>query len=410
MLRDFYRHSALYSIGNFLTKGVGFLLIPVYLRFLSKDEYGVYDYIVSIGAIVAVVVTFEVSQGVMRFVSEYQNDDVLQSSYIVTAFWFSVASYFVLILAVLLFLKDLSLVLLDEVNRDRVLFFGLLAIFSNALVYFFSVVYRSKLQPRSSILVSLCSVTVVAVFSLCTLYFGYGVDGLFLSQFLAQMLVISCVLWHGKKIFFKFPDFFRLKELLAFSVPLVFSSLSVLVSIFADRLFIKAILGFQDLAVFSVGAKIAAIVTLITMGVQSALAPLVYAKINCSDTPLVLKKIFFVYAAVGAVFLIFIFLFGDEFVLLIAGDGYAGASSVAIILSAAVLVQGMCVFFPGLSIYKKTKLLALLNFVGAVFAVFLNFLLVHEWGILGASFSTLVGACIVFLMNAYFSQYYYKVL
>ncbi|MBD9484617.1 oligosaccharide flippase family protein [Pseudomonas sp. PDM14] len=409
MLRQFLRHSALYSVGNILTKGVSFLLIPIYLSFLSKEEYGVFEYVLSVGAIVAVVVTFEVSQGVMRFVSEYQGQRVLQSSYIATAFWFTVASYFLLIVTVSFFLTDLSLMLLDEANRERVLLFGALAFSSSALVYFFSVVYRSKLRPQASILISMCSVISIAIFSLCSLYLGYGVDGLLLAQFLAQALVIGVIVWHERKDFFKRPDLLRLKELLSFSAPLVFSSLSVVASIFSDRLFIKAILGFQELAVFSVGAKIAAVITLLTMGVQSALAPLIYAKFDCVDTPMKLRKIFWGYIFFGASFVLAIAVLGDSLVLIIASDSYAGAASVAVVLSAAVFVQGMCAFFPGLSIYKKTKLLACVNVFGAIIAVCLNFWFVHWWGILGASFATFAGACVIFSMNAFFSQFYYKV-
>lgn len=408
MLKQFLKHSIVYSFGNVMTKGVGFLLVPVYLRFLSQEEYGVFDYVVSIGAIVVVVVTLEISQGVMRFVSEHQDQEALQNSYVATAFWFTASSFFLLTLAAFLFSRELSLILLDDVGREHILFFGVLAFSSNALVYFFSVVYRSKLQPRVSILISVSSVIAVAFFSLCALYFGYGVGGLLFSQFAAQMLVVGYIVWDNR-IFFRPPDFFRLKELLAFSTPLVFSSLSVLLSIFADRLVIKAYLGFQELAIFSVGAKIAAVITLLTMGVQSALAPLVYARIDCADTPIKLRKILGGYILVGSAFLLVIGLLGKEVILFVAGNNYTEASSVAVILGGAVLIHGMCAFFPGLSIYKKTKLLACVNFIGAVFSVFMNFLLVIKWGVVGASFATLAGACVIFFMNAFFSQKYYKI-
>ncbi|RRV29812.1 hypothetical protein EGJ23_02405 [Pseudomonas sp. o96-267] len=408
MLRQFFKHSMLYSIGNILTKGVGFLLIPVYLSFLSQEEYGVLDYIVSVGAVAAVVVTFEISQGVMRYVSELQGQVRLQASYVATAFWFTVLCYVLLLLVTLLFLEDLSLLLLEEPGRERTLFFGMLAFSSNALVYLISVVYRSKLKPLLSIMVSLGSVTSVALFSFCALYVGGGVGGLLLAQFLAQSFVVVSVVWCCHKDFLKAPDFFRLKELLSFSVPLVASSLSVIVSMFSDRLFIKAFLGFQELAVFGVGAKVASVVTLVTMGVQSALAPLVYSRLSSADTRATLRKIMAGYIFIGGCFLSFTAFLGEELVLIIAGANYSGAASVAVVLSAAVLVQGMCVFFPGLSIFKRTKLLAVINVLGAMFSIFLNFIFVREWGILGASFATFLGAFLIFALNAFFSQKYYN--
>ena len=42
-LRDSFKHTSIYTIGNLATKAVGLLMIPVYTHFLIPSEYGTLD-------------------------------------------------------------------------------------------------------------------------------------------------------------------------------------------------------------------------------------------------------------------------------------------------------------------------------------------------------------------------------
>ena len=66
MIKRFFKDSLLYSFANLLTKGIGFILLPIYTRIISKEEYGLFDYITAIGLILGVIVSLEITQSIFR--------------------------------------------------------------------------------------------------------------------------------------------------------------------------------------------------------------------------------------------------------------------------------------------------------------------------------------------------------
>ena len=69
----------------------------------------------------------------------------------------------------------------------------------------------------------------------------------------------------------------------------------------------------------------------------------------------------------------------------------------------------MYLFFPGLSIAKKTGLIALINLFAAVFNVLLNFFFIKYIGVKGAAISTLISSGVSWLAVAGIAQKYYKI-
>ena len=70
MLRQFLKDSAIYGFSSLLTKGVGFLLLPLYTRTLSPEQYGAMDLLHVVRSVVAVTVALEIAQAMARFLPE----------------------------------------------------------------------------------------------------------------------------------------------------------------------------------------------------------------------------------------------------------------------------------------------------------------------------------------------------
>jgi O-antigen/teichoic acid export membrane protein len=93
----------------------------------------------------------------------------------------------------------------------------------------------------------------------------------------------------------------------------------------------------------------------------------------------------------------------------IAPPAYAGAAVVVPILAPALLLSNMYVFAPGLSIERRTGLIALINVAGAIAIAVLNLVLIPVLGILGSAVADLLGAAAVFTTYLVFSQRTYPV-
>ena len=92
MLRRLSADAALYTLSNAMVRGLGLLLLPIYVRVLTPADYGRLDLLTVIGSLIAVVAALEVTQGVMRFVADSRADPDDRREWVATAFWITLAA------------------------------------------------------------------------------------------------------------------------------------------------------------------------------------------------------------------------------------------------------------------------------------------------------------------------------
>jgi O-antigen/teichoic acid export membrane protein len=216
------------------------------------------------------------------------------------------------------------------------------------------------------------------------------------------------VLLYRRQVFHRF-DTDVLRRLLAFSAPLVFSSVAFLLATYVDRLMVKELLGLEELGYYGLGARVASGVTLLLVGFQSALSPLIYSELDREGLHQDVARVFRLFVVVAGAALLVLVLAADLVVLVAGGPEYAPAVPVVRMLAAAALVQGSYIFFPGLYIARKTGTLALVHCGGVALNAGLNWLLIPHWGLVGSGVATLVGAITIFTLNLLLAQRYFPV-
>ena len=408
MLKSFFKDSFLYSLATLFTKGIGFIMLPIYTRNLSLAEYGVFDYLVSIGSIVSIIATLEITQGIMRYVSEGQNDKNVLKAYVSTSVWFTLLVYGAVVTAFFVFSEEIALFLLDDVDKKNLIKIASLYFCSNSIVYLFNVIFRAQLKAKLAVVFSLISAVLVASFSLfALLILKAGIEGVFYAQLAASLIIILLSMINQNQYLSFIFDGQILKQLLSFSLPLVPSSLSILVSVNADRLMIKEMLNIEAVAIYGVAARVASIVLMLLIGFQSALTPLIYRNYKGKNTPQEISKLLYIYLALTVFSILFLSLFSYPILNLVAGEEYMLATTVIPTLALAAFISSMYLFFPGLSLYKKTAIIAKISIISALLNLPLNYIFIQIFGIVGAAMSTLISAVFGCLLLIYKSQEYY---
>jgi len=201
----------------------------------------------------------------------------------------------------------------------------------------------------------------------------------------------------------------QLKEMLAFSAPLVPSGIAVFVSLYIDRLMINHYMSLDSVGLYGIGFRLASIVGLVMVGFQGALTPLVYAHYREKQTPNQLAKIFRVFLSFALLVFLGLSLFSREMLWLMTTPPYYSAAHVVIYLVPATLLSSMYIFAPGITIAKKTHIFLWINLGGAVLNTFFNWLLIPGFGITGAALGKLFGYACVFTAYMSFSQRFYHI-
>jgi O-antigen/teichoic acid export membrane protein len=409
MIRQFLKDSVVYSIPSLLSRGIGVLLVPVYTRVLSTADYGALDIITVIASIVNLTVALEVSQGLARHYSDAKDPDT-RVGLASTAFWFTVACYVCFGVAALVFSSQLSSWCLGKEGLETEFRIGVLYMVSAGIFYISQNQFRWELRSLEYAITSMI-MTLVSAGSAVWLAWGAGMG---LQGFLWGMTIGSLAgtlsgAWYLRRSFqFRF-EAGLLRKMLIFSIPLIPSGIAVWVNNYISRIMINSSMSLDDVGLYGIGFRLVSIVSLLMIGFQTSLTPLVYKYHAEPDTPRQLARIFRIFVAGALLMSVALTLFAhDALVLMTTPQFYAGASVVVFLLPAVFLSQ-MYLFMPGVAIARQTHWYIWINVSGALINLGLNFLLIPPMGIQGAALASLSGALTVFLFHTFLSQKLYPV-
>lgn len=395
-LRRLLRESTLYSIGNIAPKLGAFLLLPVYVRFLSQADYGALALLTSLAGILGIVYHLGTDSALMRLHFDRSGRDQASLYSTLTIFSIAMAGSLTVVLALAVgpFFEELF-------AGTPFIPLGLLALLLAAvgsITYVPSTLYRAtgqagrflRLNVGSFLVSSTISVVLVAVFDL-------GAAGVLTGQLIAttgvMIVAIVVVSRMGGWTF----DAGTLRSALALGLPMFPHALSAWALRLADRWLIVVFIGVSALearaqvGIYAVGYQLGYVVGIAITSFNAAWSPYFFrvgyrpsaAALYTQMTTVVLGG--FLVVAVGVSTL------APEIVAVVARPGYEPAADVMPVIAFASIFQGLYVMFVTVVfLTKRTGPLAIITFSAAALNLAANALLIPEFGIMGAAWATLL--------------------
>lgn len=412
MMRRFAKDAVIYALPMFLAKAIGLLLLPIYARQLGPTDFGFVEFVAAISAILLLVLPLEINQAVGRLLPESGNAE-RKRKIISSALWFTILVFGVFGSAVYLFRFQL----LEVANLSSSYAQYAALVCTNflimAVINLLQVKFRFTSQAMSSVAINM---TVVLTNLVLVLYFStvdrLGIEQYFISQIVSGLLGVSvglAVLIKKYGVSFGGIDVPMLRELLDYSLPIVLSSIGVVLTGSIDRLMVGGYIGLTELGYYGVAARFAAIVGLGFYVISSAITPIVYREHEKAETKLLITRVFqvAVYSSVALLFVVAIF--SEPIIILLAGDKFSKASDYVFYLILSAVVANLYIFFLGMDIAKKTKLLSKINLLSGMSGAIGCIIFVPLIGIWGAIISTLAANAARLTGYVYFSQRIYPV-
>lgn len=406
MLKSFLKNSIIYYISGLLSKGISFFLLPLYTSLLTTRDYGVLELLSIVSTLSIIIFTFQINQAVARFYNELINQKHIQM-YTSTVAIFSLTSFATFLLLGLIFVNPVSLFIGLPV-KSTVL--ALLSITLNALFYLSQNQLTWKIKPFQEMISSLVyNISTIGSTILLLVVYKQGVEGILIAQCIGAVLGIITGVVFTRKDFSLFFSIKLLKKLFQFSLPLIPSALSAFLFLFTDRICIKEILGMDELGVFTVGNKIASILTLASLGASSALSPLIYKHYKDPKTPDKIAFLFRIFSVLTISLMAFLSLFSKELLHILTPASYHSAHVIIPFLTFVLFLSTITLFFPGLSLSKRTKMISTITVISGSLNLIFNLLLVEKYGIVASSAVSAGSYLINFSLFYYFSQKEYKI-
>ena len=406
MIRTLARDGAIYALAAIASRGVSFLLVPLYTRFLTSADYGALELTLTFGLLVTLVIAFEVGQGMAREWTEESRTEG-RRRLASTALLFTLLVHAVFLLVATLAAAPLAMTLLGSLKREPVVRAGLLFIALNAVFLQLQSQFRWELRPYAYAGVSVLYAGLTLAFG-AALAVRAGLQGVLWGQAAAAAVasVVSIVLLRrGLALTF---DGKRLARMLKFSLPLVPAGLAVFFSFYLNRLMLNAFSSLDQVAVFSVASRLAGLTTLLIIGLQGALTPLVYVHHREPAVPRQLARILETFVAAALMASLAFSFYAREIVAWIATPDYVASAALLPWLAPAALMTQMYIFLPGIAIERRTGWQLALTSVSAGVSIGLNALLIPYWGALGAAVATCIAALIFIVLWFCASQRLYR--
>jgi len=409
LLRKLFKDSFTYSVSTFLSMGIGLFMIPFYTRILTPKDYGFIELLAIFGMVVSVFLNLEIYQAVARFYPDALSADD-KKKIVSTSFWFIIASFALFNILVLFIFPKLSVVVLKDPGHSRIFLIGVWAFTFNFIFSFLQRQLIWQLLSRKNAIASITYTLLVAGFTITFLYvFKMGVIGVFLGQLIAAAVGSMLAFIFARESYAFVIDVDVFTRLVRFSLPLVPASLAVYGILYVDRYIINYFLSLNEVGLYSVAYKLASVITLMTVGVQTALTPMIYNYYQKPETPQNIALLFRYFFLAGMITITAISVFSRDLMVIFTQPAYYQAARLVPCLLFSVFFTSILNFSPGIFIEKRTKLIVYINVFLFLSNVVLNTLFVSIWGVQGAALATMLCSLLYFGLYQVIGNKFYPI-
>jgi O-antigen/teichoic acid export membrane protein len=408
-VRTAFGHGALYALGGALSQAIGLLLFPFFAQVLSPHDYGIIDLVALAGTFVGVTIALEISQGLGRYFLETRDPEE-RRTLASTALVFTLVTYSVGAIAALLLVDPLTALLFGQGVKPSLTAVAIVGMWAGGILYLTQFLLQIQLRPVAYGIVTLVTTGAGAATSVF-LVFGLktGVIGVLIGQVVGCSAGAAVAFGLSRSLCGLRFDTERLKRMLAYSIPLIPGSAGVFLNAYADRIAIRTHLGISEVGVYGAGYRLALIVSLVLLGLQGALSPLVLAHHTEQQTRRELARLFRLFSAIALAVFLVMSLFAIELLHVLTRPAYYPGATIVPFVIAASFFGGMYVFAPGLNIAKRTGLFGLVFGLTGGVNLLLAFLLVRGLGIRGPALAFLIACAGGFVTLMALSQRVYPV-
>lgn len=403
--KEFIKNTFILSIGRFMPKVFAFFMLPILTAYLTKREYGTYDLITTLVMLAIPIATLQIQSAAFRFLIDCRGDKEKSKEI--------VSNIFVVTIPVSLLVSILIQFLFREWNvyiRILIAVYFFLDTIHLTIAQAARGIGNNRAYSVSAIIASATSIVTVIV---TVVWMRVGLLGVTISLVLSQLV---CIIYLIIKI-----DFFSylsiniiskecVKELLAYSWPMVPNNISSWVLKVSDRLVITAFLGIEANAVYAVSNKIPNLLSNAQMIMTMAWHENASIAVNDKDVDKYYTKMLDrLFRIMFGCTVLLIAATPILFKILIKGD-YAEAFYQIPILILAMFFYVISSFFGGIYIaHKKTVNVGISTMVAAGINLTIDLIFVNLIGIWAGSISTLISYMVLYIYRMINCQKFQKI-
>jgi len=391
-----------YTLLNFFNSAIPFLLLPILTKNLSIEQFAIIDLFNNVSYILLPLVGLNIGSSIIRFY--YDKDQIDLSKFIYNILFFLIVSGLFLLTACLVFsILNINLLGDKEIPTIILLLAVAYALFSQICEVLLSL-WRAEELPINYGIFRICKTVIDLGISIYLILF---ISQSWQSRIYSTVLVslvfsIWAVYIMTKKYNLKRGiNRLYLKIALKYSAPLILHGVGGYVISFSDRFVILHFMDLKSVGLYGVAYQVGMIMSFIGNSFSQAWTPFVFAKLKLNEMSIFRKlDIFNYFYFVMMILLSFALYFMVPIIYRIfIGKQFDVSPTIVFWVLLGYGVNGMYkIVVNYMFYYKKTGLLAIITCLAALVNVFMCWILVPVYGLLGAAVATTIAFFVMFIL------------
>jgi len=402
------RSTIIYGVAGMLPSLLGFVLLPFYSKYLSTSEYGIISAMGVLSGVLAVFSNLALDRAAFRFY--FDSNEPTERRKLLGTFFIGSIGVSVLCLCLLLLAKPLLSQTYPEIAFYPYYFFAIVTISLNACEVFVMGYFRISEKPRSYLLMIFTQLCLqgglIFYFVLVKEQGALGQVRALMTAALTLLPVYLVMAYKNFALSFKWDLF---KQGVAFSWPFIPTLLIAWVLNWSDSVFIAHFGSMSEVGVYAMAYKISMVFFMLTGAFALAYQPVFFRKANQADQEEARSSIYSIIHIASRAFILIAFLlalFSRDIVVFLLDEKYQDTY----ILIRVIVLSHIFPAIMGISsnLYylqsKRSKLQLLVVTTSAIVNLILNYLMVPQFGMLGAAWATVISMMVLTVIHYNFAR------
>ncbi len=406
-------NTLIFAVGTFSSKVLVFLLMPLYTRVLSTDEYGITNTIVDMGNLLIPLITLGIINAIIRFGLEknIRKSDVFSTGFFMIllggAILFCLQPVLVPILSPLMQLMEISS---EHVSENLLLL--VVFSFTSAMRSLCHQFVRARGMVRLYAVDGILSTALTILFNVIYLVvLRWGVVGYVLAIITADFLS-TCFLFFcadlQKFLRFRGIDLGVSRSMLRYALPLIPNTIFWWIINLSDRLMIAAFMGQSYNGLYVAAYKIPNVIILLAGIFSDAWQMSAFTETHGRNK--FFTKVFNTYASLLFMAASGVILFCRLIIRILVSDAYYECWKYVPILVVTTTFTCMVDFMGSIYMTEKKSLHSMVTTaIGAGANIFLNLQLIPPYGVNGAAMASLASYFLVFFIRVLDTRKYVQI-
>ena len=433
--------TAIYGLSTILARIINFFFVPIYTRLLTTESYGVVTEFMAYIAVLQVLLVFGMETGCFRFANKKGVDpnkvysNALASVFGINSLFLAAMILFAspiasmmgyagyescfIYMGGILFLDSMTAILFAKLRQEhKALKFALIKTVkiltetgSNLFLFFWFPSYCARIAERAGKTVSDLTASDVWMLNLVSASpdFSYVIFAILLSCILCALLFLPDFL----KFTYTF-DRKLLRQMLAYSLPLMVAALPGIVNDFLDRILFRYFdTGAENwrssLGIFQAATKLAVIMSLFVQMFRFAAEPFFFQRAGKKDNKELYAQVMEYFVAFCGLIFLGVILYIDVISLFLGRDFRAGIGVVPVMMLSYMLLGMLFNVSMWYKLSGKTGFAVYITLAGLVVTAAVNIVFMPRFSYWASAFGHLASYVVMLIVSVLLGNKYYPI-